>query len=48
VRVVTALIGARDDPQGLDRQAERLREAGASVFLSNAQAARFASGKGLA
>jgi FdrA protein len=38
--VVVSLCGTRGDPQGLDRQAEALRDAGASVFLSNAAAAR--------
>ncbi|HEU0041384.1 MAG TPA: hypothetical protein VFQ15_03435 [Jiangellaceae bacterium] len=38
--VVVALIGTGDDPQGLDRQAEALVAAGASVHLSNAAAAR--------
>lgn len=40
--VVVSLIGARSDPQGLDRQATTLQAAGAHVFASNAQAARFA------
>jgi FdrA protein len=38
--VVIALIGTAGDPQGLERQAEALRDAGASVHLSNAHAAR--------
>jgi FdrA protein len=42
--VVVSLIGARSDPQGLDRQATALQAAGAHVFASNAQAARFACG----
>jgi FdrA protein len=42
VPVVAALIGAASDPQGLERQAHALQGAGAHVFLSNAQAARFA------
>lgn len=42
--VVVSLIGAASDPQGLDRQATSLQAAGAHVFASNAQAARFASG----
>ena len=42
LRVVVALIGTRDDPQGVDAQAERLRAAGAAVFASNAAAARHA------
>ncbi|TDE00282.1 FdrA family protein [Jiangella asiatica] len=40
--VVVALIGTADDPQDLPRQAKALREAGASVHLSNAHAARTA------
>jgi FdrA protein len=40
--VVASLIGTRDDPQDLDRQASTLRGAGAHVFASNVQAARFA------
>lgn len=40
--VVASLIGTRDDPQDLGRQATTLRHAGAHVFASNAQAARFA------
>jgi FdrA protein len=42
VPVVTALIGTGDDPQGLERQAATLREAGAWVSRSNAQASRTA------
>jgi FdrA protein len=42
--VVVSLIGTRDDPQGLDGQAAALASAGATVFVSNAQAARFAAG----
>ncbi|MFI6322293.1 FdrA family protein [Nonomuraea sp. NPDC050556] len=38
--VVVALIGTEGDPQGLHRQAAALREAGAAVFTSNAQAVR--------
>ncbi len=37
--VVIALIGTSGDPQGLERQATTLRDAGASVHLSNAAAA---------
>jgi len=37
---VVSLCGTRDDPQGLHRQAEAFRDAGASVHLSNAAAAR--------
>jgi FdrA protein len=37
-----SLCGTQADPQGLDRQAERLNSAGASVHLSNADAARTA------
>jgi FdrA protein len=40
--VVVSLVGARRDPQGLDASAGILREAGASVFFSNAAAARHA------
>lgn len=40
--VVVSLIGARSDPQGLAAQATALARAGAHVFGSNAQAARFA------
>jgi len=40
--VVVSLIGARADPQGLDRQAAVLQAAGAHVFASNAAATRFA------
>jgi FdrA protein len=42
VPVVATLVGTAGDPQGLDRQAEALRGAGAHVFLSNAAAARHA------
>jgi FdrA protein len=42
--VVVSLCGTRDDPQGLDRQARRLADAGAAVHLSNARAAREAVG----
>lgn len=38
--VVVALIGTTGDPQGLEEQARALRDAGASVHLSNAAAAR--------
>lgn len=38
--VVVSLCGTARDPQGLDRQAEALQAAGASVHLSNAAAAR--------
>ncbi|MEU4332297.1 FdrA family protein [Nonomuraea dietziae] len=44
VQVVIALVGTEGDPQGLRRQAEALHQAGASVFTSNAQAARHAAG----
>jgi len=44
VAVVASLIGARADPQGLDRQAALLQSAGAHVFGSNAAAARYACG----
>lgn len=42
VPVVVSLIGTHDDPQGLDRQAAALANAGAAVFGSNAAAARHA------
>lgn len=42
--VVVSLIGTTDDPQGLERQAGALAAAGASVHLSNAEAARTAVG----
>jgi FdrA protein len=38
--VVISLVGTVGDPQGLDRQAETLQAAGASIHLSNAAAAR--------
>jgi FdrA protein len=40
--VVVSLIGASGDPQDTRRQAGALAQAGARVFASNAQAARFA------
>jgi FdrA protein len=40
--VVVALCGAAGDPQGLDRQAARLRAAGALVTRASAHAARLA------
>jgi FdrA protein len=40
--VVVSLIGTAADPQGLEGQAAVLQQAGAHVFASNAQAARFA------
>ncbi|RIQ18807.1 hypothetical protein DY240_20725, partial [Jiangella rhizosphaerae] len=40
--VVVALVGTADDPQGLEEQARALRDAGASVHLSSAAAARAA------
>jgi FdrA protein len=39
---VVSLVGTRSDPQGLTAQATALAAAGAHVFASNAQAARFA------
>jgi FdrA protein len=42
VAVVVALIGAKADPQDLNRQAAALQSAGAHVYTSNAHAARFA------
>jgi len=41
--VVVSLCGTAGDPQGLARQAETLAEAGAWVFLSNAEAAETAA-----
>lgn len=41
--VVISLCGTRGDPQDRDRQAETLQAAGASVWLSNAAAAREAA-----
>jgi FdrA protein len=38
--VVIACVGTEDDPQQLSRQATALAEAGAEVYLSNAQATR--------
>ena len=38
--VVVSLVGTSADPQGLDRQAAALAEAGAEVHLSNAHATR--------
>jgi FdrA protein len=40
--VVVSLVGVAADPQGLARQALALRDAGAAVFASNADAARHA------
>jgi FdrA protein len=40
--VVVSLCGTPHDPQGRDRQAAALRDAGAAVFASNAAAARHA------
>ncbi|MBA2767617.1 MAG: FdrA family protein, partial [Sporichthyaceae bacterium] len=42
VAVVVSLCAAVDDPQDARKQAEALHEAGASIFLSNAAAARHA------
>jgi FdrA protein len=41
-----SLCGAAGDPQGLDRQAAALRQAGALVTRSSAQAARLALAAG--
>ncbi len=38
--VIVTLVGTRDDPQGLDSQAQTLAEAGAVVHASNAAATR--------
>ncbi|MFI6483118.1 FdrA family protein [Nonomuraea sp. NPDC050663] len=43
-RVVVCLVGTEGDPQGLDDQVSALTRAGAWVFTSNADAARFAGG----
>ena len=40
--VVVSLCGSRADPQDRERQIKLLYEAGASVWLSNAAAARHA------
>jgi FdrA protein len=40
--IVVSLTGTSGDPQGLGRSADLLQEAGASVYLSNAQATRHA------
>jgi FdrA protein len=42
IEVVISLIGTEADPQGLATQVSALSQAGAHVFASNAQAARFA------
>lgn len=42
IAVVVSIIGARADPQDLNTQAAALQSAGAHVFTSNADAARFA------
>jgi FdrA protein len=42
VPILVSLIGTRDDPQDLDRQAASLCAAGAHVYLSNAEATRAA------
>ncbi len=44
VAVVVSLIGTSGDPQGLEETARTLQAAGASVYLSNAAAARVAAG----
>ena len=41
--IVVSLVGTADDPQGLTRQAQALSAAGALVYLSNAEAARYAA-----
>jgi len=40
--IVVSLCGTAGDPQGLHRQATALADAGAAVFASNAEAARYA------
>jgi FdrA protein len=42
IPILVSLIGTRDDPQDLDRQAASLCAAGAHVYLSNAEATRAA------
>ena len=42
IPVVVSLVGTKNDPQDLDRQAQALNDAGAWVFFSNAEAARTA------
>ncbi len=42
IPVVLSVVGTRDDPQDVPSQVARLNEAGASVYLSNADAARAA------
>ena len=44
VPVVAAVVGTRDDPQGLRAQVAALNDAGAWVYLSNAEATRCALG----
>jgi FdrA protein len=44
VAVIVSLIGTSGDPQGLEKTASELQSAGASVYLSNAAAARVAAG----
>jgi FdrA protein len=44
VPVVASVVGTRDDPQGLRSQVAALNDAGAWVYLSNAEAARCALG----
>ena len=45
LHVVVSLCGSHSDPQGLERQAGLLQAAGASVWLSNAAAARHAAAR---
>ena len=40
--VVASVCGTDEDPQGLENQEQKLRDAGAVVFASNAEATRFA------
>lgn len=42
LEVVTVLCGTDQDPQGFDEQASQLKSAGAKVFSSNDEAARYA------
>ena len=44
IPVIVSLCGTRHDPQGRERQARGLRDAGAEVYISNAAAAGRAAG----
>src|SRR3989442_13459078 len=43
ISVVASIIGTREDPQDIDKQAKELASAGVVLMPSNAQAARFAA-----